>query len=172
MHRLKQDLVRADHCGYHFGVKLVRGAYMHSERLRAKSKGYPSPIHDTIEDTHVNYNKALEYIISYRHLHSNKVELLLGTHNKESIEHTIDLLHQYDNGRDYVYFAQLLGMSDNLTYNLGNLNYKSYKYVPYGKVDEVVPYLVRRIEENGSILGNVQSELSFIHAELFRRLLR
>jgi len=174
--KLEMDVRRASRESYHFGAKMVRGAYMHSERERAKQKGYPSPIHDTIEDTHACYDQAIDLLLRYRqqpNAANANLEIMCASHNQESIEKLIKLMDELDmhssEDTDAVHFAQLLGMSDNLTYSLGQYGLKSYKYVPYGKVDEVMPYLMRRLEENSNAFGNVGKEEEMIWMELKRR---
>ena len=167
--RLKSDIERSNTLGYHFAAKLVRGAYMYSERERAENLGYENPIHETIEDTHESYDKAIQVVMHHRALGHNS-EMLLGTHNEASVNHAVTMMNNLCLNRHGIYFAQLLGMADHLTYNLGEYGYKSYKYVPYGDVEEVMPYLVRRMEENGSLLRNLDSELDMIQKEIGRRL--
>jgi len=172
--RMMTDLKRSEQLAYHFAAKLVRGAYMHGERARAKEMGYPSPIHDTIEDTHKCYDESVEYILRHRLEHNSKSEVLLGSHNQPSIEKAIRLMNELDmtagSDQAIVHFAQLLGMSDHLTFGLGKQGYRAYKYVPYGKVDEVVPYLLRRAEENSTLLGNSNKEKEMIGREIKRRI--
>lgn len=168
--RLKTDMERASKGGYYFAAKLVRGAYMELERNRAKELDIPDPIHPTLQATHDNYNNCMEYVLS-KIAEGEKVEVMFATHNQESIERCIALMHKYKLTPQHgVYFAQLLGMADHLSYTLGLASYKAYKYVPYGKVREVMPYLSRRAQENSSVLGNVGLEISMARDELLRRL--
>eukprot|EP00547_Thalassionema_nitzschioides_P001638 CAMPEP_0194212106 /NCGR_PEP_ID=MMETSP0156-20130528/11758_1 /TAXON_ID=33649 /ORGANISM="Thalassionema nitzschioides, Strain L26-B" /LENGTH=563 /DNA_ID=CAMNT_0038939845 /DNA_START=60 /DNA_END=1751 /DNA_ORIENTATION=+ len=169
---IRADLQRSDRYNYHFGAKLVRGAYMESERARAKEMEYPSPIYDTIDQTHQCYNDAVEFLLKQRKEESYKsLEIVCATHNQESIEKAIKLMSNLgiDKQNGTISFAQLLGMSDNLTFKLGGLGYQAYKYVPYGKVDEVTPYLIRRAQENSAMLGNSKRELEFLKNEIMRR---
>mmetsp|Transcript_12829 Transcript_12829/g.19453 ORF Transcript_12829/g.19453 Transcript_12829/m.19453 type:complete len:566 (-) Transcript_12829:30-1727(-) len=172
--RMMTDLKRSEQLAYHFAAKLVRGAYMHGERVRAKEMGYPSPIHDTIEDTHKCYDESVEYILRHRLEHNSKSEVLLGSHNQPSIEKAIRLMNELDmsagSDQGIVHFAQLLGMSDHLTFGLGKQGYRAYKYVPYGKVDEVMPYLLRRAEENSTLLGSSNKEKEMLGREIKRRI--
>lgn len=149
------------------GFKLVRGAYMEKERARAAQMGYPSPINDTKEDTDRDYNLALEFCIT----NLNKVELCSGTHNEESSLLLCKLMekHNIDRNDKRVYSAQLYGMSDHISYNLAKENYHVAKYVPFGPVKSVLPYLGRRARENSSIGGQIGRELQLLNEELERR---
>lgn len=166
---MREDLERSNRHSYHFGAKLVRGAYMEGERALAETQGYESPIHDTIEDTHACYNDSVEYLLRQSRHHN--VEMMLASHNQESIEKAIEIMNELhiDPQASTICFAQLYGMTDNLTYNLGQHGFRSYKYVPYGEVAEVMPYLVRRAKENSAIAGGAAKELNMIRAELKRR---
>ena len=170
--RLRTDVQRADRFDYHFGAKLVRGAYMESERKTAKENGLPSPIHETIEETHACYNDSIDFLLRYSASSDKQVELMCATHNQESIEKAIEAMNKYhiDRKSPTICFAQLLGMSDHLSFNLGAHGYRTYKYVPYGEVKEVIPYLLRRAKENSAISGGAAGELSMIQGELGRRL--
>ena len=167
------DIERSERHSYHFGAKLVRGAYMEGERALAESLGYESPIHDTIENTHNCYNDAVAYLLRQsKESGDRKVEMMLASHNQQSIEKAITVMDELDIDpqASTICFAQLYGMSDNLTYNLGQNGFRSYKYVPYGLVGEVMPYLVRRANENSAIAGGAGKELQMIRAELKRRM--
>lgn len=170
--RLVTDLERSKIHSFHFGAKLVRGAYMEGERALAESLQYESPIHDTIEDTHKCYNDSVEYLLRKSVRTERKIELMVASHNQESIEKAIKVMDELniDPAASTICFAQLYGMSDNLTYNLGQKGFRAYKYVPYGEVGEVMPYLVRRAQENSSISGGAANELKMIGAELKRRM--
>lgn len=169
---LENDIERAQRYNYHFGAKLVRGAYMIGERKRALEMGYPSPIYDTKEDTDACYDKSLKYVLSHRALHDTKSECMMGTHNQKSIEYTIEIMKKLgiSPSSGAIHFAQLLGMCDNLTYPLGNSGHSVYKYMPYGKVDEVIPYLLRRAQENSDIFSNSVIEQKSMLNELYQRL--
>mmetsp|Transcript_38546 Transcript_38546/g.84604 ORF Transcript_38546/g.84604 Transcript_38546/m.84604 type:complete len:606 (-) Transcript_38546:79-1896(-) len=174
MDKIRLDLERSQRYSYHFAAKLVRGAYLHHERCAANKMGYDDPIHGTIEDTHATYDSAVEYLLrSYAEDNAN-VEFMCATHNQKSIEKAIQLTREYGldpNEPPIVHFAQLLGMSDNLTNTLGVNGYRAYKYVPYGKVDEVMPYLLRRAQENSGMLAHGGSmELDLLVRELKRRM--
>jgi len=146
---------------------LVRGAYMEKERARAIEKNYPSPIQDTKEDSDIDYNLALEECVK----NLNMMGLCAGTHNEKSSLYLVELMHKYaiSSSDKRIYFSQLLGMSDHISYNLTLSNYNVAKYVPYGPVKEVLPYLMRRAQENTSVKGQTGRELSLIIKEKERR---
>lgn len=172
--RLRNDVNRAKRFNFHFGAKLVRGAYMESERELAKRQSIESPIHETMKDTHECYNNALDFLLhqSSRTEPDRHVEVMCASHNQESIEKAIEAMHKYqiDKTSNTMSFGQLYGMSDHLSFNLGRHGYRAYKYVPYGEVHEVIPYLLRRAQENSAIAGGASSELSMIRSEIRRRL--
>ncbi len=149
------------------GYKLVRGAYMEKERERAKVMNYLSPIQIDKKSTDKDYNLALEFCIKSL----SKVELCAGTHNEESSLYLCKLMeeHNIDKEDKRVYSGQLLGMSDHISYNLAHANYHVVKYVPYGPVKSVMPYLGRRAQENSSIGGQIGRELQLLKKELARR---
>ncbi len=153
--------------GFILGAKLVRGAYMEKERKRALENNYPSPIHETKEATDADYNQALNFCID----HIDSVAFVAGTHNEKSCFALAGLLdqHHIPHDHDHVYFSQLLGMSDNLSFNLAAAGYQVAKYVPYGPVKAVMPYLFRRAEENTSVAGQMGRELKLIVKEKKRR---
>ena len=150
-----------------YGIKLVRGAYMEKERERALKMNYLDPIQATKEATDSDFNKAMEFILA------NLVDfaLVAGTHNEESSLLLTQLMAKFniDSSTPSIYFAQLLGMSDHLSYNLANEGYKVAKYVPYGPIEEVMPYLLRRANENTSVAGQTSRELKLIQQERNRR---
>ena len=148
-------------------VKLVRGAYMEKERARAEEKGYPSPIQPDKVASDRDFDAALEYCVA----HISDLAFCAGTHNEESSALLADLLekHEVKSGHPHAYFAQLFGMSDHISFNLSNAGYKVAKYVPYGPIKEVIPYLIRRAQENTSLDGQTGRELSLIEEELERR---
>jgi proline dehydrogenase len=164
---LKQSFEMGKANGYHVGAKLVRGAYMEKERARAKEKGYPSPIQDTKENSDKDYNLALEFCVE----HIDRMGLCAGTHNEKSSLVLVDLMTKNNiaSNDKRIYFSQLLGMSDHISYNLTQSNYNVAKYVPYGPVKEVLPYLIRRAQENTSVKGQTGRELSLIIKEKERR---
>ncbi len=149
------------------GFKLVRGAYMEKERERALSRGMRSPIQETKELTDKEFNSVMTTCIQ----HIDKVSICAGTHNEESSQLLVDLMEQYnlEPNDSRIYFAQLLGMSDHISFNLANAGYNVAKYVPYGPVRAVLPYLSRRAQENSSVKGQVGRELRLITEELNRR---
>ncbi len=164
---LKTSLDEAKNHSLVYGVKLVRGAYMEKERLRAEKLGYKSPIQETKEDTDNDFNAALEFICE----NHTYFALCAGTHNENSSMLLTHLMEKQGlsatNNR--FYFAQLLGMSDHISFNLANAKYNVAKYVPYGPVKEVLPYLLRRADENTSVAGQTGRELSLIQKEKKRR---
>jgi proline dehydrogenase len=164
---LKADHLIAKAAGYILGVKMVRGAYMEKERKRAEEMGYPSPIQPTKEASDMDYNESLRYCIA----HIDEIAFVCGTHNEESCRLLAELLDQNKvaHNHPHVYFAQLLGMSDNLSFNLSDAGYNVAKYVPYGPVKAVMPYLFRRAQENTSIAGQTSRELGLIMKEKKRR---
>jgi proline dehydrogenase len=149
------------------GAKLVRGAYMEKERKRAEEKGYPSPIQPTKEASDKDFNLALEYCTD----NVKSIAIVAGTHNEESCRLLTELLDKkkIDHKNPHVYFAQLLGMSDNLSFNLADADYNVAKYVPYGPIKAVLPYLFRRAQENTAIAGQMSRELGLIVKEKGRR---
>lgn len=164
---LKDCLKLAQENNVHYGIKLVRGAYMEKERERALKMGYPSPIQPTKQATDSDYNAALEFIVQ----NASSFALCAGSHNEDSSMILTKLLTQYGIASDdkRFYFAQLLGMSDHISYNLAHEGYLVAKYVPFGPVKEVMPYLLRRADENTSVAGQTGRELSLIMKELQRR---
>ncbi|HEY6161040.1 MAG TPA: proline dehydrogenase family protein [Bacteroidia bacterium] len=164
---LKHSLEMAEKGNYFLGAKLVRGAYMEKERKRAAEMHYPSPIQDTKADTDRDYNAALEFCVA----HVSRVAMCAGTHNEQSSSLLVKMMEnkQINAGNDHIYFSQLLGMSDHISFNLSNAGYKVAKYVPYGPVRDVLPYLIRRAQENTSVKGQTGRELSLIIREKKRR---
>ncbi|MFZ4401620.1 MAG: proline dehydrogenase family protein [Bacteroidales bacterium] len=164
---LNKSIEKAKAQHYFVGFKLVRGAYMEKERERALSLGYSSPIHVSKEFTDKDYNKALEICIA----HSDIVSICAGSHNEESNRLLTILINKnsFSKNDKKFYFAQLLGMSDHISFNLSHEGYKVAKYVPFGPVKSVLPYLIRRAQENTSIAGQTGRELNLIESELKRR---
>jgi proline dehydrogenase len=164
---LKDLFARAEAQGFYIGMKLVRGAYMEKERERAKEKGYKSPICATKEETDANFNTVVSYMIK----HIDKMAIFEGTHNEESSYLLMNLIDKYNLQKDdnRIWFGQLYGMSDHISYNLAKLGYNVAKYVPYGPVKDVMPYLIRRAEENTSVAGQTSRELALIKRERKRR---
>lgn len=164
---LKQSYEHAKANNYFYGVKFVRGAYMEKERERAKEKGYKSPIQPDKESTDRDYNAALKFCME----HLDRISIFNGTHNEYSSQYLADLMAEQglEKNDSRIYFAQLFGMSDHISFNLGNEGYNVAKYLPYGPVQHVMPYLFRRAEENTSVAGQTGRELSLILKERARR---
>lgn len=164
---IKDDHQIAVKNGFILGAKLVRGAYMEKERRRAEEKGYPSPIQPDKQSSDKDYDLSLEYCTN--HIHT--IAFVAGTHNEESCRLLAELLDKknIDHNNPHVYFSQLLGMSDNLSFNLAHAGYNVAKYVPYGPIKAVLPYLFRRAQENTAIAGQMSRELSLITKEVKRR---
>lgn len=165
--KMNDALKTATNNNYYLGFKLVRGAYMERERERAQANGYPSPIYPSKEGTDQAFNDALKFCVE----NSQRVSFMCGSHNEYSNQYLTVLMEQnglahHDNR---VWFAQLLGMSDNISFNLAKAGYNVAKYVPYGPVESVMPYLLRRASENTSVAGQSSRELSLIRKELKRR---
>jgi len=164
---IKSDTEVAIKEGFILGAKLVRGAYMEKERKRAEERGYPSPIQPTKEASDRDFNLALEYCTD----NIAHIAFVAGTHNENSCKLLTELMEKKNIDRKYphIYFAQLLGMSDNLSFNLADAGYLVAKYVPYGPIKAVLPYLFRRAQENTAIAGQMSRELSLIVREMKRR---
>lgn len=152
---------------YLLGFKLVRGAYMEKERERAQKLSYSSPIQKDKASSDKDYNLALEYCNN----NIDSIAICAGTHNEKSSLFLSELMskNNIENKHPHVYFSQLLGMSDHISFNLSDLGYNVAKYVPYGPVKDVIPYLIRRAQENTSISGQTSRELSLIIKEKTRR---
>lgn len=165
---LKDAFAKAQQQGVMFGAKLVRGAYMEKERDRAVEMGYESPIHPNKDATDRDFNLALKFCIdNYPH-----IGLCCGTHNEYSSLYLARLMEEKSIGHNdpLIYFAQLYGMSDNISFNLAKVGYNVTKYVPYGPVHAVLPYLFRRSQENSSVAGQTNREYNYIKKEIKRRL--
>ena len=164
---LKQIHQRAQEKGFKLGFKIVRGAYMEKERDRAEEKGYVSPICENKATTDNNFNETLKYILQ----HLDDISLFIGTHNEESSYLAMELMDKYGISKsdNRVWFGQLYGMSDHISFNLANHGYNVAKYVPFGPVKDVMPYLIRRAEENTSVAGQTNRELNLLKTEKKRR---
>lgn len=164
---LRQSRRQAKLDGYIYAAKLVRGAYMEKERERAAELGYPSPIHETREATDNDYNAAIDYCLK----HYNDMAFVAATHNEKSAQRLARLMHESSIAANHanIFFSQLYGMGDNISYVLGANGYNVSKYVPYGPVADAIPYLIRRAQENSSAAGHVSRELEMIERELERR---
>ena len=166
MEYLKGLHARAQEKDFYIGMKVVRGAYMEKERERAQEKGYPSPICKDKQATDDNYNEAILYMMEHP-----KMALFAGTHNEESSYMLMELAKQYGvkENDNRLWFGQLFGMSDHISYNLANQGYNVAKYLPFGPVKDVMPYLIRRAEENTSVAGQTSRELTLLKVERKRR---
>lgn len=164
---LKQLHEQAKTEGFHIGMKLVRGAYMEKENARAAEKGLKSPICISKEATDINYDAAVLYMVD----HLEQMAIFAGTHNEESSYKLIQLLNEKGISKDdkRIFFGQLLGMSDNISFNLAANKYNVAKYLPFGPVRDVMPYLIRRAQENTSVAGQTSRELTLIKKEKERR---
>ena len=152
---------------FYVGIKLVRGAYIEKESKRAKRNNYLSPICDSKESTDENFDNGANYILSKL----DRFSLFSGTHNEKSIYMIIDNMNSSNISKNdpKIWFGQLYGMSDNITFNLASEGFNVIKYLPYGPIKEVIPYLIRRAEENTSVKGQTSRELELIKTELKRR---
>ncbi|CAH0488422.1 unnamed protein product [Peronospora farinosa] len=166
--RIDIDLERSRRENFRFAGKLVRGAYIVQERKRARDKGYADPIHDTIEDTHENYDAQVSKLLRHNHLAS----FMVASHNEKSVVKTVQQMQDIGISRATggVYFGQLLGMCDHVSYTLGTNSYKVFKYVPYGPIHEVLPYLIRRAQENSGLMSGAQLEMRMLSTEIKRRM--
>lgn len=165
--KLKLSLAIAKNDGYYFGAKLVRGAYMEKERERAVEMGYESPIHEDKQAVDNDYDDCLKYCVD----NIEQMGLCGGTHNEDSTKKLAQLIEAAGLAKNdpRIYFAQLLGMSDNISFTMSKEGYNVAKYVPYGPVEKVLPYLFRRAEENTSIAGQSSREYTLVKNELKRR---
>ena len=164
---LKDSYLAATERNFIFGAKLVRGAYMEKERKRAVEKNCPSPIHPDKETCDRDFNAGIEFCID----HIDGIALIVASHNEYSNLYTIQLMQQKGLPLDHphVHFSQLYGMSDNITFNLAHAGCSVSKYLPFGPIKEVIPYLMRRAQENTSVKGQTGRELGLIRKELRRR---
>ena len=164
---LKESHRKAKNDGYTLAVKLVRGAYMEKERARAEERGYESPIQPDKASTDRDYDKAVEYCLD----NIDEIAFVAGTHNESSTKRLAEQIDErgLDHNHPHVFFSQLYGMSDNLSYVLADKGYNVSKYVPYGPVSDAVPYLIRRARENTSVTGQMSRELDLINREIARR---
>lgn len=164
---LKELQKRAQEKGFKIGVKVVRGAYMEKENERAKEKGYPTPICESKLATDINFDETVAYIIENLDI----ISIFSGTHNEESCYKLIELMDKNGIAKNNngVWFGQLYGMSDHISFNLAANGYNVAKYLPFGPVRDVMPYLIRRAEENTSVAGQTTRELSLLKKERKRR---
>jgi len=164
---LKKAHQRAKDKGYKLGFKVVRGAYMEKENERAAEKGHASPICESKSATDDNFNTVMQYILD----NLDDISLFLGTHNEASSYLAMEIMEAkgYLKNDPRIWFGQLYGMSDHISYNLANAGYNVAKYIPFGPVKDVMPYLIRRAEENTSVAGQTSRELSLLKKEKERR---
>jgi proline dehydrogenase len=164
---LKDSHEAAEQRGFILGVKLVRGAYMEKERKRAAAVGYSSPIQPDKEATDRDYNAGVEFCIN----RLDGISLIVASHNENSNLLAVELLQRkgLPLGHPHVHFSQLYGMSDNITFNLAKAGCAVSKYLPFGPIGDVVPYLMRRAQENSSMSGQTGRELGLIRKEMGRR---
>ncbi|CAO3680544.1 unnamed protein product [Umbelopsis vinacea] len=184
LHRLTVDIEVAERYNYGHGVKMVRGAYMVMERKRAAEIGYSDPIHDSLKDTHESYHAGIRLILnklqatqeqtgSHVCEKSSPLSLVIASHNRHSIIYTCKELHDRDIPLNcgVIFFGQLYGMCDDISYTLSRYKLPVYKYLPYGEMEQVVPYLIRRFQENSAIMERTNAECVVIVEELKHRLL-
>lgn len=164
---LKQALRKAEEGNYMLGMKFVRGAYMEKERKRAAEKGYPSPIQPDKEATDRNYDAGIAFSVD----HLNRISVFNGSHNENSNRLLTQQMERLGIPRNdnRIWFSQLYGMSDHISFNLADEGYNVTKYIPYGPVRNILPYLIRRAEENTSIAGQTSRELTLLERERKRR---
>ncbi|MDQ3374470.1 MAG: proline dehydrogenase family protein [Acidobacteriota bacterium] len=164
---LKESHRKAKSDGYILAVKLVRGAYMEKERARAEEMGYLSPIHSDKQSVDRDFDLAVAYCLE----NIEEIAFVAGTHNESSVQKLAQSMEQKNIPHNHpnVYFSQLYGMGDNLSYILADNNFNVSKYVPYGPVKDTVPYLIRRAKENTSVTGQMSRELDLLSKELKRR---
>jgi proline dehydrogenase len=164
---LKDSFAQAQSKQFILGAKLVRGAYMEKERKRAEEKGYPSPIQPDKASSDRDYNTAVEYCLN----HIEQISLIVASHNEYSNLRATQLLDEkkIPHNHKHVHFSQLYGMSDNITFNLAKAGFAVSKYLPFGPIGDVIPYLMRRAQENSSVSGQTGRELGLIRKEVERR---
>ena len=164
---LKQAHASAQSANYKLGVKLVRGAYMEKERKRAEELGYESPIQPTKAATDYDFNQAIEYCVE----HIDSIFFCVASHNEESNYYLDELLTKKRISKNHqnVVIAQLFGMGDHITFNMAKTGYQATKYLPYGPVEDLLPYLLRRANENSSVDGQASRELTLLKKEIKRR---
>ncbi|XP_043658278.1 proline dehydrogenase 1, mitochondrial isoform X4 [Drosophila teissieri] len=174
------DLEQAKRQNFYFGAKLVRGAYMDQERDRAKSLGYPDPVNPTFEATTDMYHKTLSECLRRIKLmkdcddDARKIGIMVASHNEDTVRFAIQQMKEIGISPEdkVICFGQLLGMCDYITFPLGQAGYSAYKYIPYGPVEEVLPYLSRRAQENKGVLKKIKKEKRLLLSEIRRRLMR
>ena len=165
--KIKDYLEIANKEKFYLGVKLVRGAYMEKERKRALDNNYPSPIHDTKENTDKEFNNSLLFCVK----NIQKLSLWVGSHNEDSCMKLMEMMKENKIKRDddRIWFSQLYGMSDNISYSLSSLEYNVVKLIPFGPIEKTIPYLIRRANENSSVQGQSNRQFTLIKDEISRR---
>ncbi|XP_056433073.1 hydroxyproline dehydrogenase isoform X2 [Gadus chalcogrammus] len=158
--------------GFSLGVKLVRGAYMDKERRQAEKEDRPDPVHDSWENTNHSYNGNMELLMDLISQDPQRYRVIIATHNEESVRRTVQRIEELgvDKGGGSVCFGQLLGMCDHVSLTLAEQGYAVYKSVPYGSVEDTMPYLVRRAQENRTVLQGIRKERDLLRLELHRRM--
>ncbi|KAI8340218.1 FAD-linked oxidoreductase-like protein [Chlamydoabsidia padenii] len=179
--KLERDVELSRRENFTFAAKLVRGAYMNLERKRAMQLGYPSPIHDTLEDTHDSYNHGVRFLLAQLHDYqqtnqltasTSPIVVMVASHNRDSIIQTVEEMERQGIRPDscVVQFGQLFGMQDQISYILGKHGYAIYKYLPYGMIDQVIPYLLRRAQENQAVMTLVNHDMVLMWTEIKNRI--
>ena len=164
---VKEAHKRAKAGGYKLGFKVVRGAYMEKENERAQDKGYPTPICESKQATDALFNEVMQYVLD----NLQDISLFLGTHNENSTYLAMEIIDAKGlmKNDSRIWFGQLYGMSDHISFNLAEEGFNVAKYIPFGPVKDVMPYLIRRAEENTSVAGQTSRELSLLKREKERR---
>lgn len=167
LHFLQLSYKIAQQQQFKLGIKLVRGAYMEKERERAEQMGYGSPIQPNKEASDTDFNAAVQFCFD----HLDHISVIIASHNEASNLLAAQIMHdkQLAHNHPHVHFSQLFGMSDNITFNLAKEGFNVSKYLPFGPIKDVIPYLMRRAKENSSVAGQTGRELSLIKKELERR---
>lgn len=167
------DLEQAQRQNFYWGAKLVRGAYIEQERARSAAMGYEDPTCESVEATTASFHKCLKEILSrVKNEQKDRLGIMVASHNEDTVRYAIQLMKEHDikPGDKVVCFGQLLGMCDHITFPLGQAGYSAYKYVPYGPVVEVLPYLSRRANENRGFLAKIKKEKGLLLKEIARRI--
>jgi proline dehydrogenase len=164
---LKELHAKAQKEGFKIGIKAVRGAYLEKENERAEEKGYPTPICASKKETDSNFDAAVDYMLE----HLDTISLFAGTHNEESSYRLMEQMTRLGlaHNHSHIWFGQLYGMSDHISFNMAAAGYNVAKYLPFGPVRDVMPYLIRRAEENTSVAGQTNRELELLKKERKRR---
>ncbi|KAG7277578.1 hypothetical protein CRUP_013896 [Coryphaenoides rupestris] len=171
---LQEVLAVSSREGFRVGVKLVRGAYMDKERKQAELKNHPDPVHSSWENTNLSYNGAMELLLDLISQNPQRYCIIIATHNEESVRRTVQRIEELgiDKNGGSICFGQLLGMCDHVSLTLAEQGYAVYKSVPYGSLEDTVPYLVRRAQENRTVLKGIRKERDLLQLELRRRVRR